>query len=127
MSEKSLLNKLMIRATELGGRLFRNNVGVAWVGTKIDKLSNGDIILRSPRVIRYGLCVGSSDLIGWMPVVVTQDMVGKKIAMFTAVEAKVGGLRLTTEQKDFLFSVDAHGGIAVLARDVDDLLKDLKM
>lgn len=110
----------MIRATELGGRLFRNNVGVAWTG-RVSKLKDGSILIETPRAIRYGLCVGSSDLIGWMPVVITQEMVGLQVAMFTACEAKIGGLKLTTEQKDFLYSVDAHGGNAILATKEIDL------
>ena len=64
--------------------------------------------------VRYGLCNGSSDIIGFVPVVVTADMVGSTVAVFLAVEAKDKG-RVTEEQKAFVAMVRARGGIAGVA------------
>lgn len=106
-SESTILKEVMLKASELGYRVFRNNVGVAFQ-------PNG-------QVIKYGLHNGSSDLIGWHSVVVTQDMVGKKLAVFLAIETKNKRGKVTTEQKNFLREVDAAGGIAILAREPGDL------
>lgn len=105
--ETHLVRRLMLRATELGARLFRNNVG--------------QYIDRNGNVIRYGLCNGSSDLIGWTPVTITPDMVGRTVAVFTAVEAKTLTGRPTMAQIGFLDAVRAAGGRAILARSTDDL------
>jgi hypothetical protein len=37
-------------------------------------------------VLKYGLCLGSSDLIGWTIREITPDMVEKKVAVFTAIQ-----------------------------------------
>ena len=68
----------------------------------------------------YGLCVGSSDVIGWTRVVVTQAMVGRTLAVFTAFECKVGRNVTTVEQGAFLAAVKAQGGIAAVVRRVED-------
>lgn len=105
--ETALVRRLMLRATELGARLFRNNVG-----QYVDSRGN---------VVRYGLCVGSSDLIGWTPYVVRPEDVGRTIAVFTAVEAKTLRNVPTGPQIQFVQAVKAAGGIAVFARSTDDL------
>ena len=107
MTETALLSKLLVRASELGLRLFRNNVGM----------------LRDERGnrVRYGLCVGSSDLIGWKPLTVTQADVGRTIAVFVAVEAKVGRNVTTEAQGHFLAVVRSAGGVALVARQESDI------
>lgn len=59
---------------------------------------------------------GISDFICCEPVLVTQDMVGKVIGRFTALEAKAPGKikAYTPHQFNFLEEVAAHGGRAVL-------------
>lgn len=108
-SESTILKEVMLQASELGWRVFRNNVGIAFQ-------PNG-------QVIRYGLATGSSDLIGWKSQVITQDMVGQKVAIFLAIETKTKTGRVTDEQKNFLAQVDAAGGISILARNPQDLIK----
>lgn len=72
----------------------------------------------------YGLCVGSSDLIGYTPVVITQEMVGRCLAVFTAVECKrERGGGLSPEQRNFLEKVLAAGGIAITARSPEDAVQ----
>ena len=106
MTETALLQRLLIRASELGWRLFRNQVGKY-------QLADG-------RWISSGL-VGSSDLIGWMPHRITPADVGRTFAVFVAVEAKVGRRALTEAQVNFLRAVRDAGGLALTARSVDDL------
>jgi hypothetical protein len=94
---------IRMEAATMRARLFRNNVGVA--------------TFPSGSRVKYGLCVGSSDLIGWTPVKITPAHVGKTLAVFTAVEVKDGRGKPTREQVNFLDAVAVAGGIAVLAKD----------
>lgn len=115
--------------TNIGSRIFRNNVGLGWSGKIKHKaltpmqifLQPGDVVLSNARPVKYGLCEGSSDKIGWTQVVITQEMVGKKVAVFTAIEEKAEKGRATKIQNNFLAVVKNCGGIAILAKSLDDL------
>lgn len=109
MIESKILKECLLKATQLGRRLFRNQVGQY-------KLEDG-------RVLRSGLGVGTSDLIGWTPVTITPEMVGKTVAVFTAVECKAPKGRVTTEQAQFIKVVQQAGGIAGVARCAEDVAK----
>lgn len=108
MTETTLVHRLLRRASALGYRLFRNNTGVL-------RDANG-------RYVAYGLCVGSSDLIGWRSIVVGPEHVGQRLAVFVAVEAKVGRNQPTPEQRAFLAAVRAAGGEARVIRDTAELM-----
>lgn len=112
MSERDELNEpIMLRASALGHRLWRNNSGLA-------RYKNDDGSMRS---VKYGVAApGGSDLIGFTRVTITPDMVGDTVAIFTAVEAKTGDIGLTKEQRQFLAMVRNLGGIAIEARKVED-------
>jgi hypothetical protein len=71
--------------------------------------------------IVYGLCNGSSDLIGWTSIEITPDMLGKKLAVFSAIEVKTETGKLSPEQKIFLENVKNAGGIAKICRKLEDL------
>ena len=73
--------------------------------------------------VRYGLQPGSSDLIGWRTVTITPDMVGQRIAVFTSIEVKTPTGRVKPEQQQWLDAVQAAGGIAGVARSVEDALR----
>lgn len=120
MTEADIMRRLMKLATNLGARLFRNNTAQAWVG-EVRRNKDGSITLKNPRPLHAGLCVGSSDCIGFTPITITQDMVGDRIAIFTAVEVKTATGRPTQEQKDFLAMVRKFGGLAGIARNDEDL------
>jgi len=130
MSEKKLLHDILLAATKDGGRLFRNHVGVAWHGNEVIRctrenrvlLQPGDVLLRKARTVNCGLGVGTSDLIGWRPRVITAAGVGKTLAVFAACETKALGNRATPEQRRFLDLVDAASGVAVLAYRVGDYI-----
>lgn len=109
MKEQSHYNRLCAEHASKG-RLFRNNVGTGYQG-KVATL-NGKRCIIEPRFITFGLCVGSSDLIGWTEVEITPDMVGKKVAVFTAVEVKIGKRKTTDLQNNFINTVLFAGGIA---------------
>jgi hypothetical protein len=121
MKEQNLYKALQAKHSKQG-ILFRNNTGTAYQGRR--GIVNGMIMLSDPRPISFGLCVGSSDLIGWTEIIVTPDLVGKKIAIFTAVEVKNEKGRATKEQLKFLQAVRNAGGIARLTRYIDNEFKN---
>lgn len=120
VSEKELQSLLMIEASRLGSRVFRNNTGQAWVG-KVVARHDKDIVLRNARPFHAGLCKGSSDLIGWTSLNIHQGLVGKRLALFTAIEVKSARGRLSKEQDNFLSVVETSGGLAIVARSLGDL------
>ena len=88
-------------------RIFRNQVG-----------SLPDP--RSGRLVQFGLARGSADLIGWRTMVITPEMVGQRVAVFTSLEIKTPTGRIRPEQKAWLACVQSAGGIAGVARSVAD-------
>jgi hypothetical protein len=90
-------------------RLYRNNCGV--------------LQDRRGVPVRYGLQPGSSDLIGWRTVTITPEMVGQQVAVFTSIEVKTATGRVKPEQQQWLDAVQAAGGIAGVARSVEDALR----
>lgn len=85
-NEQDVQNIEKLKASEQGGFLTRNNSGCF----QDDR----------GRVIRYGLfneshkintVMKSSDLIGGVPITITEDMVGQVILQFVAAEAKPTG------------------------------------
>ena len=88
-------------------RVFRNNVGTA--------------VTQDGRFIRFGLQPGSADLIGWKSVVITNEDVGKKLAVFVSVEIKKPGGRVRPEQENWMRNVIQAGGLAIISRDPSDI------
>jgi len=133
MKESELLKKIQLRATEMGARLFRNNVGKTWTGLSVliskeetYRLFPGDVVIRKARRFIAGLDKGSSDLIGWVPVKITEDMVGQTFAIFFAVEGKIGKLKTTPEQESFIGAVNHSGGRAVVIRDDLEIVSEIE-
>lgn len=113
-------------------RLFRNNSGV---------LPNPDTF----RPVRFGLGneskeinkeLKSSDLIGGTPIIITPEMVGKTVCIFTTIEAKPEGF---VEKKsypkksreygqknwiDLFKSLGAIAGFASCPEDVDKIMAE---
>jgi hypothetical protein len=93
-------------------RLLRNNVG--------------SLFDRTGRPVAYGLGSqggkpfrGTSDWIGWRSLVITPEMVGQRIAVFAAVETK-DLAKASAAQERFIANVQAAGGIAGVAHNVDE-------
>jgi hypothetical protein len=124
MSEQNLLKRIQLKLSP-SAIMFRNNTGMGWIGksfraskpTKVNLLP-GDVVIRQARPLHAGLCKGSSDLIGWS--------VKDGHAIFTAIEAKTGNLKVTNEQRIFLENVRKNGGIAFVSRDADESVEILK-
>jgi hypothetical protein len=112
MTESETMKRIQMAASDMGARLFRNNVGC----------------LPDPRggYVTYGLCTGSSDLIGWNPVQITDKHVGTRLPIFTALEVKSARGRVTPEQAHFIAAVRRANGIAAVVRSVEEALVFLR-
>ena len=106
MSEQRIQQEIRLALSRGPVRLYRNNTGTL-------RDQHG-------RPVQFGLAVGSADLIGWRTVTITPDMVGQRVAVFTSIEVKSATGRLRPEQQQWLEAVQAAGGIAGIARSVED-------
>lgn len=100
-----------------GGRVFRNNRGLFYT--------------LSGEKTKAGLeTAGASDLIGLTPMVITQEMVGKTVAVFTAIECKEPGWsrpasKTEQDQLGFINFVRKFGGIAFFLSDAKKIKEHL--
>ena len=110
MSEQELQQRIRLELGRGSVRLWRNNVGA----------------LRDERgrLVTYGLCKGSSDLIGLSQVVIGPEHLGQTLAVFTALEVKTTKGRMREEQEKFLQLVQQLGGRAGVVRSMDDVLRE---
>jgi hypothetical protein len=91
----------MLAVSQLGHRVFRNNVGAY-----MDNYGNH---------VKYGLGVGTSDLIGWT-----------NKGQFLAIEVKRPGEKATVAQDNFIFAVNISGGFAFVAHSASEAVDKLK-
>jgi len=91
MKEMDIMRLIMVALSEHGCIVWRNNCGV---------LKNAAGI-----PIKFGLCVGSSDIIGVAP-----------CGRFLAVEVKTDKGKPTPDQIRFIEAIKRKGGIAGIAR-----------
>lgn len=109
----------MLAASRSGATVFRNNVGNGILG-QVVRQDGGQFHVVNGRRVQFGLCPGSSDLIGWRSVTVTPDMIGKPIALFLALEVKTPSGKPTPEQVNFVQAVRKAGGLAGVVRSADE-------
>lgn len=108
MGETAVMRRIML-AMSGAATVFRNNIGAR-------KIEDGTYL-------RYGVGgAGGSDLLGWKSVVVTPAMVGRKVALFVAIEVKSDEGRTTPEQDHFLSVVAGAGGLSGVARSVEEAM-----
>jgi hypothetical protein len=134
MAESALWKHVLLAAHKFCGvRLFRSNNGQGWVG-RSRKLRpgetytacGGEVLIQDARPLHAGLVKGSGDGIGWRTITITPDMVGQRAAIFLSVETKVPRTGyLEPDQRNWRDQVLAAGGIAVVARGVEDLNEPL--
>lgn len=119
--ESNIQTEILIEFGKGSRRLFRQNVGQAWAGRMVKRFPDGSVLLANARPLRAGLCVGSSDIIGWESITIEPADVGRRIAVFEAIEVKTDSGSLTKEQTAFLRVVDDSGGVAIEARSIEDV------
>jgi hypothetical protein len=110
MTEAAYQRDIALHMSDAGATLFRNNTGMAY--------------RRDGTPVRFGLCPGSSDLIGWYPVTIKPEHVGHIMAVFLAIEVKRpdGKGRVTPAQQNFLEQLHCGGGISILAQGESPLI-----
>lgn len=101
MSETTILKDVMLEASKLGLVVFRNNTGV--------------LMDKTGRPVKFGLCKGGADLIGF----------DRKEGFFVAIEVKSGNAKARPEQQIFLDVVSKSGGFSCLINDAKKLQKHL--
>ena len=106
-SERDIQTQILLELSRGDTRLFRINAGTAWQGVVIEH-TRDRLVLAHPRAVRLA-APGVSDLIGW-----TEG------GRFVAIEVKAPRGRLTDEQAAFIELVRRSGGLAGVARSVDD-------
>lgn len=122
-SESTTSQEILPEAMRLGCTLMRNNSGAC--------------LDHTGRLVRYGLGnvskkhfdnLKSSDYIGITKVVITQEMVGRTLGVFTAIECKERNWnpsktldKREIAQNNFLQWVISQGGFAGFANGVDKL------
>lgn len=109
MNETDILQTIRLAVgSRYDCRIWRNNTGAF-------KDERG-------RLVQFGLCPGSSDLIGYRSVEITPDMVGKRVAVFAALEVKTPTGKATPAQLAFLDKVKADGAIGGIVRSSDEAI-----
>lgn len=84
-------------------------MALSQAGCLVWRQDTGAYRAKSGALVRYGLCVGSSDIIGLAP-----------DGRFLAVEVKTDTGRATDAQLRFIAAVQAAGGRAGIARSAAD-------
>lgn len=122
MRESAVTSRVRLAAAKVNTPLWRNNCGGFYDETG--------------RFIRYGLGseaqLASSDFIGIRPVLITPDMVGQVLGVFTAVEMKAEGFKFNKndkhllKQKFFIDIVNQYGGFAGFASSVEDFYRIIR-
>ena len=115
--EAPILQETRLEASRIGCRLFRNN--------------RGFFFTMDGRKTRAGLeAEGASDLVGFAPITITQEMVGKTVAVLLCVETKKEGWKKPKDeherkQENFINFINENGGIAFFLNNAADLKKKI--
>jgi len=127
----TVLREALVSASMQGWRLAINSISEGFMVPKRQIINEYDTSGRNgvhkiievidPRWQSFGLFVpGGFDLLGWQTIIITPDMVGAKLAVFTAVDAKTKGYAdLSDEQKNFAGLILNAGGLPYRA-DLDE-------
>jgi hypothetical protein len=127
--ETTLDHQIALAVSRLGAVTFRNNSGRAWMGAATRysaaatvRLQPGDVVVRHARCVDFGVGDGGADRVGFTPFPVARLV----LPVFTAIEEKTGSGRLQANQRLFLTGVARAGGLAVVARSVDDAVDPVR-
>lgn len=125
MAESERSKSIRAGLSKIGFRLFRNNVAQGWVG-KVIKRAGRLLTLADYRPLHAGLTKGSADLIGWIPIIITPEMVGQQIALFASIEVKEPTGVATLDQLGWHAVVRKAGGFAVITTSEANTIEEFK-
>lgn len=111
MKESQLQSLILLALSEAGCKVWRCETAGVWVGRVIHR-TGGSVTLADARMIQAGLTKGGADIIGIAP-----------DGRFLSVEVKTETGRIRPEQEVFLQVVRKAGGIAGVARSVEEALQ----
>jgi hypothetical protein len=114
-AEQAIQNEIRL-ALAPESTLFRANVGQAWTGSDIQRLPDGSVLIRDARPFQTGMPNGFSDLFGFV----------HGTGRFVAIEVKRPKGRVSDCQAHFIRHVSGYGGLAGIARSVEDAQKIIK-
>jgi hypothetical protein len=130
-SEADLMRLMMVEASTLGARLWRNNVGQGLTVRGQSPQHREQIIKACQELavklggsaarIQYGLAHGSGDLVGFVQHTVTPADVGRQIPVFAAPEVKTKTGRSSPEQLAWARFINSSGGAAGELRSIEEL------
>lgn len=107
-TESEVSNEIRAALNTRENRAWRNNIAKIQV---------------RGRWINYGIPgPGGSDLIGMHSMTIQPHHVGKRVAVFMAIEVKSPTGKPSPEQVAFIEFVNEHGGIAGVARSAEEAL-----
>lgn len=106
VKERNIQNTIRLECGKGDTRLFVNDVGVA---------------KQDGRTIPYGLCKGSTDLVGVHTVTVTEDMVGERVGIAVFAEVKTPTGTVKSHQQKFMDLMSSMGCIVGVVRSVEDM------
>lgn len=137
--ETDIVHTIQMDVSPFGHRLFKNVRGGAYPIAEIKpliallfkgKFNAAALMAGSLKPRQFGLsCPGASDLIGYTMVEITPEMVGKRLPLFTVIEAKTedGTLDREGKQEHFLDVIAQSGGFAGVARSKEDARKIMQI
>ena len=137
-AEGSVLRSTWLALAKVATTVFRLNTGMAWwsaLGPKgVRKLEDGSVHILQARPVSVGLTrpdgkpvVGACDLPGWTEKVITPEMVGCVVAVFTSIETKrTTGGKTSDDQKVWRDAVIRAGGIAGVANSPEAAVEIVK-
>jgi hypothetical protein len=112
-SEHEIQQRIRLACGHGPVRLWRNNTGA--------------LVDQQGRFMRFGLCKGSSDLIGLRSLEITPELVGQRIAQFVALEIKTDCGIVSPEQQAFLQLVQHLGGLGAVCRSIAEAQAALEL
>lgn len=120
---EGVLSRALVMAADKGWRMSRNHCDILFTGRVSEEYedSAGHVVtLVGARRVKSGLFApGGAASMGWQSVTVTPDMVGRRLAVFTAIDSSAGGWdSLAARQKEFLRSLAGDGGRAYVVSPV---------
>ncbi len=124
MAESEIMRAGWLAMVKNGAKIWRNNVGMGISG-KFRRLQNGDFIVEHGRPIKFGLCQGSPDLVGYISTTVSAEMIGMKIAIFVGAECKTESGSIAKEQIEFLEMARKDGALSFVFRTPSEAIDKL--